>query len=84
MPQPLPISVLLTSLPLDFEPAVRQVSALGFRYVDVVGCAERPPAHRDALAETGLLVACAAVGRGLPDGTTLDAAAVECRRMAVG
>jgi sugar phosphate isomerase/epimerase len=81
--EPLPISVLLTSLPLDFEAALRQVSALGFRHVDVVGCAERLPAEREVLAESGLLVACAAVGRGLPDGVTLDAASVECRRAAV-
>jgi sugar phosphate isomerase/epimerase len=51
--------------------------------VDVVGVAERPAGHREALADTGLLVSCAAVGRGLPDGQTLDAVAVEARRAAV-
>src|SRR5262249_42958204 len=34
--------------------------------------------------ETGLLVSCAAVGRGLPDGAAPDAAAVEARRAALG
>ncbi len=78
-----PIAAMLTSLPLDFEAAARQAAALGFRHVDVVGLSERPAAHRDALADADLLVSCAAVGRGLPDGHTLDAAAVEGRRAAV-
>ncbi len=80
---PLPISVLLSSLPLDFEPAVRQAAALGFGHIDVVGRAERPSAEREVIAEAGVLVACAAVGRGLADGITLDAAAVDSRRAAV-
>jgi hypothetical protein len=50
---PLPLSALATSLPLDVEAAVRQLAALGFRHVDLVGQAERPAAHLDALAETG-------------------------------
>jgi sugar phosphate isomerase/epimerase len=74
---------MLTSLPLGFAEAARQAAALGFKYVDVVGLSERPPAHRDALADADLLVSCAAVGRGLPEGHTLDAAAVEGRRAAV-
>jgi sugar phosphate isomerase/epimerase len=78
-----PVAAMLSSLPLDFEPAVRQAAALGFKYVDVVGLAERPAGHREALADAGLLVSCAAVGRGLPEGHTLDAAAVEHRRAAV-
>ncbi|HXG11267.1 MAG TPA: sugar phosphate isomerase/epimerase [Gemmataceae bacterium] len=77
------LSVLLSSLPLDFEPAVRRAAGLGFRYVDVVGLADRPGAHLEALADSGLLVCCAAVGRGLPDGQTLDAASVEMRRAAL-
>ena len=77
------LAAMLTSLPLDFEPAVRQVRDLGFTHVDVVGLAERPVSHLDALADTGLLVSCAAVGRGLPDGVTLDAADVGVRRQAV-
>jgi sugar phosphate isomerase/epimerase len=81
--EPFPISVLLTSFPLDLEPAARQAAALGFRYVDIVGLAERPVAHREALAEAGLVVACAAVGRALPDGRTLDAPRIEDRRAAV-
>jgi sugar phosphate isomerase/epimerase len=77
------LSTLLTSLPLDFEPAVRQAADLGFTHVDVVALADRPPAHLDALADTGLLVACAAVGRGLPEGHTLDTADVATRRAAL-
>jgi sugar phosphate isomerase/epimerase len=80
---PLPISVLLTSLPLPFEDAVREAAALSFTHVDVVGLAERPAAHLNALADTGLLVSCAAVGRGLAEGLTLDAAHIRDRRAAV-
>lgn len=80
---PFPVAAMLTSLPLDFEAAARQASALGFKYVDVVGLAERPAAHREALADADLLVSCAAVGRGLPEGHTLDAADIPLRRAAV-
>jgi sugar phosphate isomerase/epimerase len=77
------VSAMLTSVPLDFEPAAGQAAALGFRHVDVVALAERPASHREALAETALLVSCAAVGRGLADGHTLDAADVAARRAAL-
>jgi xylose isomerase len=74
---------MLTSLPLDFEAAARQAAALGFRNVDVVGLSQRPAAHREVLADANLLVSCVAVGRGLPEGHTLDAADGERRRAAV-
>jgi sugar phosphate isomerase/epimerase len=77
------LSALVTSLPQDFESAVLQIRALGFTHVDVVGLIERPTSHREALAESGLLVACAAVGRGLPAGATLDAADPRLRSQAV-
>jgi D-psicose/D-tagatose/L-ribulose 3-epimerase len=65
------------------EAAAREAAALGFRYADVVALADRPESHREALADTGLLVGCAAVGRGLPDGHTLDAPSAEPRRAAL-
>jgi sugar phosphate isomerase/epimerase len=77
------LSTLLTSLPLDFAPGVRQVAALGFTHVDVVGLVDRPPEHLEALADSGLLVGCAALGKGLPPDHTLDAPAVAPRRAAV-
>jgi sugar phosphate isomerase/epimerase len=80
---PFPITVLLTSLPLSFEEAVRQAAALRFTHVDVVGLPERPAAHLGALADSGLLVSCASVGRGLPAGKALDAVRAEDRRAAV-
>jgi D-psicose/D-tagatose/L-ribulose 3-epimerase len=82
-PNAFPVSVLLTSLPLEFESAVRQAAALGFKYVDVVGLEKRPASHREALADAGLLVSCSAVGRGLPEAHSLDAAGVADRRAAV-
>jgi sugar phosphate isomerase/epimerase len=77
------LSTLLTSLPFEFAPAVRQAAVLGFTHVDVVGLADRPPDHLDALADSGLFVACAALGKGLPEGHTLDAPAVTPRRAAL-
>src|SRR5262249_54825429 len=74
------LSVLLSSLPCDFEPGLKQVVALGFKHVDVVGLADRPTSHLEALAESGLLVSCAALGRHLPPSYTLDAPSVgHCR-----
>jgi sugar phosphate isomerase/epimerase len=74
---------MLTSLPLDFAAAVAQTAALGFTHVDVVGVSNRPPADRAALADSGSLVSCVSLGRGLPAGHTLDAAGVADRRAAV-
>jgi sugar phosphate isomerase/epimerase len=74
---------LLSSFPLDFQPALSQAAALGFTHVDVVALADRPVADLDALAESGLLVACAALGRNLPDGQSLDAVSVEERKGAL-
>jgi sugar phosphate isomerase/epimerase len=71
---------MLTSLPLDFDAALRRVAELGFSHVDVVALAERPPSHLESLAESGLVVACTPLGRGLPDGWGLDVPSVELRR----
>src|SRR5258708_5275001 len=85
--KPLPaschVSAMLTSLPLDFEPACRQAAALGFTHGDVVGLLDRPVDHREALADHGLLVSCTAVGRGMPNGQTLDAVDLGARRAAL-
>ena len=77
------LTTLITSLPLPFEDAVRRVAALGFAYVDVVGLTDRPASHREALADTDLVVSCAAVGRDLSASTALDAASIEDRRIAL-
>jgi hydroxypyruvate isomerase len=73
-------SVLLTSFPSDFATAAHQAANLGFRYIDVVALAERPRADLETLADTGLHVACASLGRGLPPDQTPDAPAVDIRR----
>jgi sugar phosphate isomerase/epimerase len=73
-------SVLLTSFPADFATAARQAVGLGFRFIDVVALTERPAADLDVLAETGLHVACASLGRGLPPDQALDAPVVGIRR----
>ena len=77
------LSAMLTSLPLDFEPALTQIAALGFTHVDLVGTVDRPALHLEALANSGLLVGCVAVGRGLPDHLTLDSADLASRRKAI-
>jgi sugar phosphate isomerase/epimerase len=82
-PFPWPVSALTTSLPGPFAEALRTLAGLGFTHADVVALEERPTGHLEALADSGLVVACAAVGRGLPEGQTLDAGPVEVRRAAV-
>lgn len=77
------LSAMLTSLPLDFGPALRQAAALEFTHVDVVALTDRPADQVEALADTGLFVSCAAVGRGLPEGQTLDAPSLGDRRAAL-
>jgi hydroxypyruvate isomerase len=77
------LSAMLTSLPLEFEAALRQVRDLGFTHADAVALGDRPHDHLEALADSGLLVGCAAVGRGLPAGHTLDAEDVGVRRAAL-
>jgi sugar phosphate isomerase/epimerase len=77
------LSALLTSLPLAFEEAVAEMANLGFTHVDVVALVERPPAHLEALAKSGLIVSCASIGRDLPECQTPDAADVASRRSAV-
>jgi sugar phosphate isomerase/epimerase len=77
------VSLMLTSLPADFSAAARQAAALGFTHVDVIALEQRPQAELDVLAETGLAVACASLGRGLPEGCAPDAAAADQRRTAL-
>jgi sugar phosphate isomerase/epimerase len=77
------LAAMLTSLPLGFPAAVRQALELGFHYVDIVALAERPVQDLSALADAGMIVSCAAAGRDLPVGATLDAEALELRRGAV-
>jgi sugar phosphate isomerase/epimerase len=81
MTQPIgPLAAFLTSLPLDFADAVRQAAHLGFTHVDVVALIDRPAAYLEALAETGVLVQCAALGRALPAEHTLDTQDAAIRR----
>lgn len=80
---PWPLSVLLTSLPLDFPQAVAEAARLGFTHVDVVAQVDRPETDREALAQAGVLVACASLGRDLPEGVSLDALSVTSRKTAV-
>ena len=80
---PWTLAVLLDGPPADFASEVRLAAGLGFTHVDVVALEERPAADLEALADAGVLVRCAAVGRGLPDGCTPDAADAGRRREAV-
>ena len=78
----LPIAV--ESLTKDFG-SIRAVDDLSFAVEPgrVVALGDRPPAHLEALADSGLLVGCAAVGRGLPEGHAPDAEDVGLRRAAL-
>jgi sugar phosphate isomerase/epimerase len=77
------LSIVLRSFGTDFATSLRQGAELGFTHVDIVAEVERSEADRDALADSGLTVACAALGRGLPEGQALDAVAIEPRRAAL-
>jgi sugar phosphate isomerase/epimerase len=77
---PWPLAAYLPSLPLDFAAALRRAAGLGFSHVDVIACADRPGSDLEALAEAGVVVSCAALGRGLPAGHTLDAGDPGVRR----
>jgi sugar phosphate isomerase/epimerase len=78
-----PLSLVLRSLPLDPGPACGRAVELGFTHVDVVALENRPPEDLEALADSGLLVACAELGQGLPDGGALDASSIEARQGAL-
>jgi len=71
---------MLPSPPLEFEDALTQVSRCGFAYVDLVAVAERPAKHLDALADSGVIVSCGALGRGLASDLFLDSASLTVRR----
>lgn len=73
MNPPQTLAVLLDGPPADFAAEVRFAAELGFTHVDVVALEERPAADLEALADAGVVVRCAAVGRGLPDACTPDA-----------
>jgi len=77
------ISALLTSLPLEFEPAVREAASLGFQHIDVVALEERPSFHVEALADAGITVSCCSIGRDLPAQHTLDGPNLADRRAAL-
>ncbi len=77
---PWPLSAFATSLPGEFAAVLARIVALGFTHVDLVAEVDRPAEQRDALADTGLLVSCMALGRQLPPGHSLDVADVGVRR----
>ena len=77
------LSVLISSLPTPFDISLQEIARLGFCHVDLIGAAKRSEADREALADSGLIVDCVALGRNLPDGSALDANDVAQRRIAV-
>lgn len=76
----LPFSAVLPSLAPSFELSLVAAAGLGFTHADVVALADRPAAHLEALADSGLVVACAYLGHGLPAGHGLDAGPAPVRR----
>src|SRR5690242_15379669 len=77
------LSVLLPSFATDVAASLQSAVTLGFTHVDVVAAESRPGAELEALADSGLIVSCAAVGRNLPTGQSLDAAELAPRRAAL-
>jgi sugar phosphate isomerase/epimerase len=78
-----PPALILESPPLAFAPALREAAALGFTRVAVSARAERLAEDLEALADSGLVVAAAALGEDLPTGCTLDNFDVGKRRRAL-
>ncbi len=52
-----PLALVLDVPPDTLPDALARAAALGFRHVEMLGLADRPAAHLDALAESGLVVA---------------------------
>lgn len=77
------LSAFLTCLPLDFAAGLKALARLGFTHVDLTAKAARPDGEREALAESGLVVSCMAVGRGLSEGCALDAVELADRKTAL-
>jgi sugar phosphate isomerase/epimerase len=67
----------------EFAPAIRRAVALGFTQVAVAARADRPPEDLEALADSGLVVAAAALGADLPAGCSLDVPDIGARRRAL-
>jgi sugar phosphate isomerase/epimerase len=76
-------ALILESAPLAFSAALRHAATLGFTRVAITARAERPPEDLEALADSGLLVAAAALGEDLPAGCTLDTPEIGKRRRAL-
>ena len=66
------LSVLLPSFNADFATSLQEAVTLGFTHVDVVAKATRPAEELHALADSGLIVSSAALGKGLPETQGLD------------
>lgn len=77
------LAVHADSLPGTFATQVRTACELGFAAIDIVAILDRPLEDREALAQSGLFVSCAALGRRLPSSLSLDAESVAARRGAV-
>lgn len=77
------LSVLITSLPFPAAEALGEIARQGFAHVDLIGKAERSDEERSALADSGLIVDCVALGRDLPAHCALDAADLPSRQRAV-
>jgi hypothetical protein len=66
-----------------FGKALQRAVALGFRQVALSARADRSPQHLEALADSGLVVAAAALGEDLPGGCDLDVPDIGSRRRAL-
>jgi sugar phosphate isomerase/epimerase len=78
-----PPALVVDGLRLAFDQALQEAVALGFTQIAVTARADRPPADLEALADSGLIVAVAALGEDLPAGCTLDTPDVDARRRAL-
>ncbi len=78
-----PPALALESSPLPFAAALREAVARRFLRVAITARADRPADDLEALADSGLVVAAAALGADLPTGCTLDTPDIGRRRRAL-
>ncbi len=76
------LAAILPPPPLDFEDALVQVARAGFAYVEIAAAIDRPSTHREALADSGLIVSSGVLGC-IDRDAALDSAATTHRRAAL-
>jgi hypothetical protein len=68
-PFPWPLAAVLSDEPARFPQSVDRAAALGYTHIEIPALGERPLAHLEALADAGVIVACAVLSGDLSRGS---------------